>query len=86
MTMPRILADIILAGSVLFLPWWASLLIGSAFFFAFDFYYELLIAGLLADLLYGAPISKFGGFTAVSAVGVLLVCVPLFSVRKRMRV
>ncbi len=84
--MPRILADIVLAGSVFFLPWWALLLIGCAFFFAFDSYYEFLIVGLLIDLLYGAPVSRFGGFAAVYAVGVLLVFVPLFSIRKRMRV
>lgn len=84
--MHRILADIILIGSVLFLPWWAALLVGGAFFFIFDCYYELLAAALLTDLLYGAPLSKFGGFGAVYSAGVAVMFAFLYLIKKRMRV
>lgn len=84
--MRRIFADIGMFASVLFLPWWVTLLLGIGFFFVFESYYELLISAFLIDILYGVPLALFGGFTAVHTVGTALIYVPLYLIRKRVRV
>ncbi len=49
----RILSDIFLFLAILVLPWWFALILGLAFFFNFNNYIELVIAGLIFDSLYG---------------------------------
>ncbi len=51
----RITADIILLLSVLFLPWWVTIILALALTFYFEFYYEFIIAAILIDMLYGVP-------------------------------
>lgn len=58
---PRAFADIALFASILFLPWWASALLALAFLFTFESYVEALMAGFLADALYGTGEGKFLG-------------------------
>lgn len=83
--MHRIFAGIGMFASVLFFPWWVTLLMGTGFFFIFESYYELLISALLIDILYGVPLALLGGFTAVHTVGTALIYIPLYLIRKRVR-
>ncbi len=55
----RILAFAALLFALIFLPWWAAVLLGIIFSFRFDLYIELLFLGVALDALYG-PVS--GGF------------------------
>ncbi len=48
----RILLGVILLASVIFLPWWASLLIAVCAGLATERPYEILIFGFLSDLIY----------------------------------
>ena len=82
----RIGADALLFTSVLFFPWWVTLCVGSLSFFLFSGYYELIAAGLLIDLLYGAPLARFGGFTQVSALGASCLFFALLVIKRRMRI
>ncbi|MFZ2831895.1 MAG: hypothetical protein WAZ40_01970 [Minisyncoccia bacterium] len=49
----RIIFDIVLLGAVLFTPWWCVAILGFMGAFLWPSYYEILVAGILVDLLYG---------------------------------
>ncbi|MFC1720851.1 hypothetical protein ACFL0K_01210 [Patescibacteria group bacterium] len=51
----RIIADLILLLSVLFMPWWLTVILAFVLVFYFKSYYEFIIAGVLTDALYGVP-------------------------------
>lgn len=73
----RIVADILLFGSVLFFPWWVGAILALILFFFFSNYVEMLFVAFLTDLFYGVPTERFGGFRFVlslSAVAVFVFC------------
>lgn len=55
----RTLSTFILAISIFYAPWWATLGLAMVAAFYFKKYYELMVLGALFDVLYGAK----GGFT-----------------------
>jgi len=57
----RILADIIIFLSILFLPWWVTIFLVLFGIFFFNHFYEAIIAGILIDLLYGTRAEEFFG-------------------------
>ena len=74
--MRRILARsvfllLMLAGIFLF-PWWLSAIVALAGSIMFKPYYEVLLAGLIYDLLYAAPTDKFFGFVFVGLAAAFL--------------
>ncbi len=50
----RVLGGVFGILSVFFLPWWMVLSIVLSAMFYFDRYYEVIIIGLIADVLYGS--------------------------------
>lgn len=84
--MRRIFADVLLFASLLVLPWWVTLLLGGAFFFVFNSYYELLAVALLSDIMYASPISSLGGFVALHTAVVAVLYIFLFLIKKQVRV
>lgn len=60
----RIIANIFLCASILFLPWWFSILAVLCMLLFFDAY-EVVVWGLFADVLYGAPLPFFFNFVFV---------------------
>ncbi len=57
----RILIDIFIFLSILFFPWWITVILVIWGVFLFDNFYEALLAGLLIDLLYGTRTEEFFG-------------------------
>lgn len=59
----------ILVSPFLF-PWWVPLVFGLAALFSYENYYEIIILGLLSDILYNSNNSFFGlyGFTLISCL------------------
>ncbi len=51
----RIVLNIIALVSLLFFPWWATLLVGIVGTIFLDYFYELVVLGILLDVLYGIP-------------------------------
>jgi hypothetical protein len=49
----RIGVDLFLVFALFFLPWWATLVLGVVFTFYLAFFPEVLLLGLLLDVLYG---------------------------------
>lgn len=50
--------NIALAGSILFLPWWFTILLAVIIIFMFQAY-EIIVWGFVADTLYGIPIAAY---------------------------
>lgn len=71
----RLVADILLFMSVLYLPWWVGASLALVFFFIFSNYTEMLFAALLTDLLYAVPVERFGGFSLVLSLSALAIFV-----------
>lgn len=58
---PRLLADLFLAFGVFFFPWWATVALGALLAVFFRNFYELFIAALAIDLLYGGTEARAYG-------------------------
>lgn len=70
-TLLRILWDVILIGSVFFLPWWAvglGVLVGAV---VFSWYFEALFLGLYFDVFFGYP--SLSWYTAIMHTVVFLI-------------
>jgi len=68
----RIVVDVLLFASILWLPWWCAALVAFGATFIFDWYYEVVVAGFIADSLYGVPNARFHGFMFV-ATGISII-------------
>lgn len=58
--MKRIIFGIFLIISIFILPWWLSSFIGILGLFCYDNLYEIIIVGLLTDILYGQKFEILG--------------------------
>lgn len=61
----RIIFDIVLLGAVFYTPWWIVALLAFTFAFLCPSYYEIIIFGILMDILYGAGTLSFGGIVGL---------------------
>jgi len=81
----RILASIVLLLSVLFLPFWVSVILALASMAYFSFFLEAVFLFLLSDLLYGVKEPKLFNMIFVS-FSIALVCfIILELLKKRLR-
>ncbi len=74
----RIILDILLFLSVLFAPWWVSVLLALIFMIYFRNFIEIIIAGFIIDILYGNGQMYF-------TVGSLVVFVFLHLFKRKIR-
>ncbi len=80
MLVKRLVLGVILLGSLFWLPWWITLILGLVGFIVFKNYYEGAAFALLFDLIYGAVGSGFWGFPLpffLGAIVLLLILPPL---------
>ena len=68
----RTIAITTLFLSVFLLPWWITVLLAVAGVLLIHNFYEVVIAGVLIDLLYGTSTAFFFDFSAVFTVSALL--------------
>ena len=69
----RIVFDIFLLVSILFLSWWVTVILVLFGVFIFSNYIEIIIAGMLVDILYGEHnsfVSFLGVYGTVSTISV----------------
>lgn len=64
----RIFAFVVLLFSILFMPFWVSVILALAGMIYFSIFWEAVAIFLLSDLLYGAKEAKFFGAVFVSFV------------------
>ena len=70
-----LLSRIAILVSPFFVPWWIVLLLALAAVFWFETYYEIVLLGMICDVLYASSHSLFGlyGFTLISGLIFMLV-------------
>ena len=80
---PRILASIILLLSILFLPFYISVILAVVGIVYFSFFLEAVVLFFISDLLYGAKESNLFYITLISLfISILLIILLEFLKRK----
>ena len=62
----RVLASLVLLFSILYLPFWVSVILALVGMVYFPLYWEAVALFLLLDALYGVPQARFFGFVFVA--------------------
>jgi hypothetical protein len=81
----RILFSILLLFSVLFLPFWVSIILGLIGIGYFPLYWEATALFLLSDLLYATPETKFLGIYFAALIIFILVLILAESLKRKIR-
>ena len=83
--MKRFLYALLLIGSVLYAPWWVTLVVGGVGVFYFPLYLEVFAAGVLFDLLYGYQVGLPLGFGILGLMGSLVLYVSVGRFKANLR-
>lgn len=81
----RIVFNIFLVASVIYMPWWVTAVLAVAGVFMFKRFYEIVAVGVLMDLLYGVPAPRFFNFWFVFTIGSLAVYLAAMKVKESLR-
>ena len=84
--MLRIFAFFILLFSVLFLPFWVSVIIGLAGMIYFSFFWESIFLFFISDLLYGIKEARFLNIFFISLIISFLTLIIIELLKKKMRI
>jgi len=81
----RILAGVILLFSILFMPFWISVILAFAGMVYFPFFLEAVFLFLLSDLLYGVKEARFFDIIFISFIISTTLLVALEILKKRLK-
>jgi len=81
----RILASFVLLLSMLFMPFWVSVILALIGMVYFSFFWESVALFFLSDLLYGAEEARFFGLVFVSLVSSFVVLISIEFLKKKLR-
>lgn len=70
-------------GSLLFLPWWFTVIVAIGFLFMFNAY-EILFWGLFGDFLYSAQVVNFFNTEFIFTIIFLLLFIGAYFLKKRL--
>ena len=86
MTGKRLITNIALLISVLFLPWWISVGMSLIGLFIFNRFYEAIVFMFAIDLLYGAPGNNYWSFQFLLTSIAVLVLTLIGAIKRRFRI
>lgn len=81
----RILFSILLFISILFWPFWLSVILALGGMFYFNIFWEAIALFLLSDLLYGVKETKFSGVIFISFILAVLVFILIEILKKKLK-
>jgi len=81
----RPIADIILLISAIVFPWWFTVPLAFGLSFRFHKFYEIILAGLVIDLLFSTPLNIFLDFHFIFTAGAILALIIIESSKKYLR-
>ena len=81
----RILASLVLLFSVLFMPYWVSIILGIIGIMYFPLYFEAVIIFLISDLLFGTKEVKLYNITFVATFVSAIFLFISFFIKKRLK-
>lgn len=64
----RIAYTIVLALAAFWFPWWVALIGAGVGYVLFDWYIEGVLVLVLTDLVFGVPLARWHGFTAIGTL------------------
>ncbi len=80
----RSIATILMLLSILFVPWWTTALYAVFLVLYFDYYVEVMIAGIIFDSLYAVPLARFYNFTYVATLFAGVIFIAAVYLKKRL--
>ena len=81
----RILASFILLFSILFMPFWVSVILALAGMIYFHIYFEAILLFILSDILYGLPEAKFSNMIFVSFIVSTIFLIGIEMIKKKLK-
>ncbi len=81
----RISAVILVLFSVLFMPFWLTILLVLAGMFYFSIFWEAVVLLLLSDFLYGVGEIRFQGVVFVSSIIATIVLLAIEALKKKLK-
>jgi len=81
----RILAVVLLAASVLFMPFWVSIILALISIAYFPIFIEAVILLSLSDFLYGVQEARFFNYVSISLIISIVFLVGAEIIKKKLR-
>jgi hypothetical protein len=81
----RILASVILLLSVLFMPFWLTVILALSGMVYFSYFWEAAALLLLSDLLYGAPDTGLFGMVFISFIIAIIAILLVEFMKKKLK-
>ena len=82
----RIFASLIILLSILYMPFWLSIVLALIAMIYFSFFWESVVLFFISDLLYGVGETKFFGIFFVSSIISFLVFILIEIIKKKIRI
>ena len=83
--MLRIIASIILLFSILFLPFWVSIILALGAIAYFSIFLEAVLIFFISDLMFGIPETRFANYVFVSSTAVFILLIILELLKNKIR-
>lgn len=84
-TFARILASFLLLLSILFMPWWVSVILAVALMICFNVFWEAVVLFLLLDLLCGVREAKFHNIIFISFIMTTIILIIIEVIKKKLK-
>lgn len=81
----RIIASLIILLSILFLPFWVSVILALIATIYFRVFWEAIILFFISDLLYGAKEARFFNITLVSTIFIVIILLLVEFIKKKLK-
>ncbi len=81
----RILASFLLLLSILFMPFWVSVILALGSMIYFNIFWEAIVLFLLSDLLFGVREAKFHNMIFISLIVTTIILIIIEVVKKKTR-
>jgi len=79
----RVIFNILMLGSILFLSWWVTAIVAIGFLFKFRAY-EIILWGIFADVLYGASVPSFYNIEFLFTIGAIVFFILSYFLKKKL--
>ncbi|KKR79441.1 MAG: hypothetical protein UU24_C0008G0004 [Candidatus Nomurabacteria bacterium GW2011_GWA2_40_9] len=81
----RIIFSVVMLLSVLFLPFWISVILGVLGIIYFSYFFEVVALFLLSDLLYGVGEMRYFQITFISSIISFLILIVIKFLKKKLK-
>jgi hypothetical protein len=79
----RIIFNVLMLGSILFLPWWVTVIVAVGFLLKFSAY-EVILWGVFADVLYSSSVISFYNIEFLFTIGAVTMFIIGYFIKKKL--